>query len=174
MDAQYGNEIQKIMYGDIQPQNLDTFEHNLSHSEQRMMLYILQQLEEQKQKQEKGEEIKEEDKIKEIVMFTGRKCCPVCYEVLPKFMNYIGNKYGVLVPDKITVYDFWNEKEHDGDMKKRGYCNDNYYAYDSEKVNYKSVFDTSLTKIEKQHLVEFVNKINNNRTFGTNDTIGNQ
>ena len=160
IDAQYGNEIQKIMYGDIQPENLNTFEHNLSHSEQRMMLYILQKL-------EKGE------KIDEIVMFTGRKCCPVCHEALPKFMEHINNNYGSLVPDKITVYDFWNKREYDGDRIKRDYCNNNYYAYGSDKgVNYKSVFDENLTEIEKQHLVEFVSKINNHRCIGTDNTIG--
>ena len=160
MDAQYGNEIQKIMYGDIQPENLNTFEHNLSHSEQRMMLYILQKL-------QKGE------KIDKIVMFTGRKCCPVCHEALPKFMEHIKNKYGDLVPKTMTVYDFWNEKEYDGDKEKRGYCNNNYYAYGSDEgVNYKSVFDENLTEIEKQHLVEFVSKINNHRCIGTDNTIG--
>ena len=151
IDAQYANEIQKIMYGNIQPQNLDTLEHNLSHSEQRMMLYILQQL-------QKGE------KIDEIVMFTGRKCCPVCHEALPKFMKYIKDNYKDLVPDKIIVYDFWNKKEYDEDRAKRGYYEKDYYAYGSKDgVNYKSVFDTSLNKTEEKHLSKFVEKINKDR-----------
>ena len=267
IDAQYANEIQKIMYGDIQPQNLNTLEHNLSHSEQRMMLYILQQL-------QKGE------KIDEIVMFTGRKCCPVCHEALPRFMEYIKKNYSGLVPETMAVYDFWNsgysnmstlqnnntyketywtkntnnkegliqnefyrniksyedlskkeKKEIDskkdvvtpqtnqqnniiiyfnapfecykkGEDKKTiiytphsketyssmlSECKykiaiinkqnvpiaEPYYKYNSNLINYKSVFDTSLNKMEKEHLSKFVSKINNNRTLGTNDTIGN-
>ena len=187
IDAQYGNEIQKIMYGDIRPGNLNTLEHNLSHSEQRMMLYILQQLQEQKQKLERGEIIKEEDKIKEIVMFTGRKCCPVCHEALPKFMNYIKKEYKDLVPDKMTVYDFWNRRDYDGDFKNRGYLRynititnptnadykqnaNNYYSYGSnEGVNYNSVFDN---EADIQHLSKFVEKINKHRYISTYNTIG--
>lgn len=187
IDSQTANEIQKIMYGDITVNNLDNpkLETNLSHSEQRMMLYILQQLEEQKQKQEKKEDIKEEDKIKEIVMFTGRKCCPVCHEALPKFMEHIKTNYGNLLPEnlKITVYDFWDRRDYDGDFKNRDYLRNNtiitnptdadyeqnvnnYYTYGSDEgVNYKSVFDENLTEIEKQHLVEFVKEINNTREY---------
>lgn len=291
IDPQIANEVQKIMYGDITVNNLDNpkLETNLSHSEQRMMLYILQKLEEQKQKQKRGEEIKEEDKIKEIVMFTGRKCCPVCHEALPKFMEHIKNKYGDLVPKTMTVYDFWNndynnmltlhnnntyketywikntdkkegliqnefyrniksyedlikDKDKDEDKKETMkqfinnitdkekqqkenitiYFNAPFECYDKEKsvkiiiytphseetyrymldeckykiatikttikeenvpiaepyyiyrnsdlINYKSVFDG---KVDTQHLSKFVNKINNHRCIGTNNTIGN-
>lgn len=169
IDAQYANEIQKIMYGNIQPQNLDTLEHNLSHSEQRMMLYILQKL-------EKGEG------INEIVMFTGRKCCPVCHEALPKFMEHIKTNYSNLLPEnlKITVYDFWNndfnkeQQLYDDKYWKKEYNNSTYnntnYYNVNDTVKYMNIFDR-YSNIK--HLSEFVAKINNGRTSGINNAIGN-
>ena len=174
-----GGKIKNMMIGDFGFKEEELGDENLAHSEQIMIAYLMDRL-------------KLGDNGMKVKIFTGRPCCPFCYEAIQRFKNIYKDKIELEVVDfwygKFTdrqIPNFWNnEKEPDINAIKSYYSKqeagkglsgfkEEYTGAQYIKQYYSNNIFKNIEDIDIDTLEKFNNEINKKRRKEGNQITNN-